>query len=326
LAVLIDPGRKVLRHPEVLAQMQRGERVWPVNVELDLTNCCNLACRWCNSKDIHNGQEMDTDLALGTLRELADGGTKAITFTGGGEPSLHPEFAGIVGTAKGMGLSCGVYTNGVEIAPLLAALPYLSWVYVSLDAVNPVNYEMTKGGPFFGIVRANIRRLVAENSNAAIGVGFLLDTVSYSMIPTAIREARAMGATYCQFRPVVMEGQGYSWVHYALDILSNLKAPDVYYSQERFIELMEGRNRNYTVCRAAELVPCIGAGGEVWVCPNTRGKRLIGNLSEGGFATVWEKRSEQLVGDDCRAACRNHALNETLEYICGEGGPHDGFV
>ena len=76
------------------------------------------------------------------------------------------------------------------------------------------------------------------------------------------------------------------------------------------------------------VVPCIGADGSLWVCPNTRMIRKLGDLNKESFREIWECRPVQFVGEDCRIACRNHELNRTLEFVCGKPlwDEHGAFV
>jgi MoaA/NifB/PqqE/SkfB family radical SAM enzyme len=319
----IEPWAKILRFPETLAKIQRGERVWPVNVEFDLSNRCNLTCRRCDFAYTHDGVMMEKPLVLCTLRQLADCGAKAVTFTGGGEPTMSPHFVLAARTARELGMDVGVYTNGTNQRPVSEALDCLTWLYVSLDEVDAGSYLEMKGANRFVDVLDNIQRWARHA--ATVGVGFLLHDGNWRDADDMVALGVGAGASYVQFRPTVGLPD-YSWVPDALAALGAWDDGFVYISRQRFLDMMAGEwERGYTRCRASELVPCVGAGGEVWVCPNTRGTRFLGNLRDKPFADIWERRRPQFVGDDCRVSCRNHALNETLEYVCSEA-EHGNFV
>lgn len=319
----IDPWRKILRYPEVMAKIQRGERVYPLNIEVDLANTCNLRCRWCAFAYTHDSQQLPYDLALRVIGECADVGVKALTFTGGGEPTTHPRFAEICRAAHEGGLAVGLYTNGLRRQPLVDAAPYLSWAYFSIDEATPKQYHVSKGVHKFWTVLENVQGLVGKT---VVGMGFLLHAGNYRQAPKMVELAGGSGANYCQLRPLVGE-RDYSWLPECLGILRGLRCSAfVRISFERFEQLLSGdTSRCYAVCRGSELTPCIGAGGEVWVCPNTRGLRSLGNLHDATLREIWAGREQQMVGEDCRVACRNHALNETLEYVCS-AAPHMEFV
>ena len=323
---MIDPSGKILRHPGVLMRMRNGERIWPLNVEMDLSNRCNAKCRHCSFAHLHDGSLLPTALACHILADLAEGGMQAVTLSGGGEPTTHPDFAVIAHAASAYGLAVGVYSNGLSAIPLVGAMDALAWVYVSLDALDDADYRQIKRVSGFWQVVDTIGHLVTlrQGSVPTVGVGFLLNSGNWRDAAGMAALADGLGADYAHFRPIVGLPD-YAWVTDALPTLDALVSDSVYVSHGRFVELRDGTPRGYTVCRASELVPCIGATGTVWVCPNTRGLRRLGNLHEESFAAIWARRPEQVVGLDCRVACRNHALNGTLEYVCG-GGPHDAFV
>jgi len=268
---------------------------------------------------------MDTRLAKAILAELTDVGTLAVTFTGGGEPTMHPNFIEIVREAFKLGLKLGLYTHGVDVSRLLPVLGCFSWVFVSLDDSDPQAYAEHRGRDAWRDVIANIGLLGQRGTT--IGVGFLIHGGNWQRISDMI--ALELNCDYKHFRPVVGL-EDYDWVKPALPILEAISLRnDVTVSMQRFLDLWDNSRklyrRGYSKCRACALTPCIGADGTLWVCPNTRGLRKIGDLKTQTFRDAWAQRTEQLVGDDCRIACRNHDLNVTLEYICSEG-VHQEFV
>lgn len=325
----IDPQRKILRYPEILARMQAGLRAWPINIELDMSNQCNLKCAHCDFAHTHNSQEMSPELASQVLNELAAGGTRAITLTGGGEPTLNADFAAIARHAAALDLRLGLYTNGVDVSRLIPALDKFAWVYISLDEASQESYKIQKGADRFNQVTRNIKALVGEESKPTIGVGFMIHPSNMNQIPEMVSLKDQLGVDYIQFHPTVGLTD-YSWVRGIRHLLRHLQQQEnIHVVLQRFHDLgmnQHGKHeRGYTVCRGSELVPCIGASGEVWVCPNTRGLRKLGDLSQESFKQVWLRRPEQYVGTDCRVACRNHFLNQTLEYVCSHG-IHEEFV
>jgi MoaA/NifB/PqqE/SkfB family radical SAM enzyme len=321
---LIAPEKKILRHPTLLAAMRYGARVNPVNVEMDLSDACNLKCQWCAFAYMRRPVVMGLSLATKILDELASAGVRAITFSGGGEPTMNPAFAEIVEYAAGLGLSLGLYTNGLLVGRVLPVLSYFSWVYVSLDAASRQAYRATKGVDAFEQVTGNVRQLVETKEDTILGLGFLLNGDNWRQVRHMASLRHTLGVDYVQFRPVVGL-RDYRWVPMTLGMLDEFENEHVIVSRQRFLELLYKAEREYSLCRASELVPCVGADGTLWVCPNTRGLRSLGDLKERTFDELWQARPAQPVGDDCRAACRNHFLNQTLDYVCGDG-PHDDFV
>lgn len=319
----IDPTRKILRHPRTLQALREGEQVWPINIEFDLSDRCNLNCTHCAFAHTRANVDMTLPLAEKILTDLALVGVKSITLTGAGEPTMCPDFPAIVKAIKQRGFALGMYTNGIRYFP--RAFAQMDWLYISLDAHDKASFREIKGVDGFDKVLETALSFREEPHDTVVGVGFLLGEHNVVHIPAMAGLGIRMGADYVQFRPIVGL-ESYEWTEDALYLLDDLhfRTP-IYYPAQRFLDLRDKPERGYSVCRASALVPCVGAEGELWVCPNTRSLRSLGNLAEHSFAELWRERPVQMVGEDCREMCRNHRLNQTLEYVCSSG-PHDDFV
>lgn len=322
----IAPATKILRYPAVLAAMQRGERVYPLHAELDMSGICNAHCGHCRFGDGRQGGDvMGEALAYRIIDELVGVGARAVTFSGGGEPTCSPAFEAAVCYAAHEGLAVGVYTNGILRDRVLRIKGVTDWVYVSLDADNREDYEAIKGVDAFGQVCDTIRSLAYSAHRGVVGVGFLLTAGNWHRAEAMQRLGKGLGVDYVQFRPVAGL-MTYAWVP---DALVELERIGAMHAPERFAQLYDHwrgvYERGYSECWASELGPCIGSDGTVWVCPNTRGLRSLGNLGEESLMDIWERRATQRVGDDCEPTCRHHALNQTLALVC-EQQPHEAFV
>ena len=69
-----------------------------INFEIDLTNGHNHRCSFCQWGHWiqTNRATLSGDIVIKTLPELIKFGTKAITWTGGGEPTIHKDFFNIL--------------------------------------------------------------------------------------------------------------------------------------------------------------------------------------------------------------------------------------
>jgi MoaA/NifB/PqqE/SkfB family radical SAM enzyme len=89
-------------------------RIIPIHIQLVPTNRCNGTCPWCSCSEVDRSLE----LSMGEIRELieffAARGTRAVTITGGGEPTLHPNFLEIIAEFKKYGISIGLVSNGIK--------------------------------------------------------------------------------------------------------------------------------------------------------------------------------------------------------------------
>lgn len=340
----IDPAQKLFAHMDRLLVLQEGGMPVPVNVEIDLSNRCSLGCEWCHFAYTHTrgplkgkrakpdgaiagGDLMDTELAFSIIDQLADAGVCSITWTGGGEPTLHPDFDDVIEHAAGR-LAQGIYTHGGHIDDDRAALlkEHLTFVYVSLDAANADDYKRDKGVDRFHQVCSNVVRLVEADGDAAVGVGYLVTPTNWRRVWEAASLVHKLGADYIQFRPTIMYEQGHpdalaedtAWVTRALEELQQLAHFDhVIVDTDRFRVYQEWAGHSYHTCFWSGLQTVITPNGKAWTCVNKRehpGAEL-GDLSQEPFSDVWSRSRIAKVSSDCRVMCRGHLPNVALNQI-----------
>jgi molybdenum cofactor biosynthesis enzyme MoaA len=154
---------------------------------------------------IPGGDLLDTDLIIRVLKEFSLTAVNSVTWTGGGEPTLHPDFETITGYAYKEGVEQGMYTNGAHISRERAEhiKTGFKWVYISLDADSAFDYKRMKGVDKFSDVLQGLEYLSRSPGDAVVGVGYLLTRDNFYSIPGMVELAKRMGADYCQFRPTL---------------------------------------------------------------------------------------------------------------------------
>lgn len=354
----IDPRGKVLRHLDRLAGWAAGEKPAPVTLEWDLSNRCPYGCTGCHFAHTHSkgpltrtaralplahdrgGDLADTGLVLRVLEEAKAAGVRAIVWTGGGEPTTHPDWLEIVTHAYGLGLEQGLYTLGALIRPAQAAVAreLLTWVVVSLDHADAETYAREKRTlpGLFGEACDAVRQLVG--GRATVGVSFLLHAGNYTeALPAMLPLGRELGADYVTFRPLVETSPAApgvvlgdrSWVARADLMLPMLAAEaGVEVDVARFREWAAWTGHGYRSCTGIRLNATITPDGRMWVCPNRRefAGSCIGDLREASFTEVWARHPGHVwVDQDCRAMCRLNEVNKALDVIATPR-PHEAFV
>jgi len=347
---------KVFAHLDRLAGWQRGEKPAPVTVEWDLSNRCVLGCQDCHFAHTHikgpwasklrvlpmayesTGDLADIDLVQRVLPEMAKVGVKGIVWSGGGEPTTHPDLHHAAMAAYGVGLEQGMYTLGGTLnrgtAFLLSSL--MTWIVVSLDCVDAETYAKEKGVPPERFDAAcHAIRYLAEAKGAVIGVSFLLHGENYTGAWDMLALARELGATYTTFRPAirVMPNRpnecidDRKWIHQAPLMLEYLaREPDVEVDPARFAAYANWDGHGYTECHGPRLNTTITPDGRVWICPQRRGVTPIGDLRFQSFADIWSKHpGHYTVDEGCRVMCRLHGVNEQLAAIAAPR-QHEAFL
>src|SRR5512136_2021986 len=81
----------------------------PISINLDLTSACNFSCPFCvDSKLINSGKSLTLTEAEETIDTLHSHGLLSVILIGGGEPTLHGDFAEIVRYIKNKRLQIGI--------------------------------------------------------------------------------------------------------------------------------------------------------------------------------------------------------------------------
>jgi MoaA/NifB/PqqE/SkfB family radical SAM enzyme len=357
MTTFINPKSKLFQHMPTLALIQKGERPAPVNVEIDLSNRCSLGCSWCHFAYTHTkgplagkvqgpenaisgGDLMDKQLAVNVLEQLHEAGVRSITWTGGGEPTLHPNFDDIIVKASFCLLEQGMYTHGGHIDKSRASLikSAFTWVFVSLDECTADTYKAGKGVNRFEAACTGIRNLVAAEGKATVGVGFLIHEGNWKDIHAMVRLGRELGADYVQFRPTVhfeqnepgkLQESDTTWIRHAMGRLNAYKHDAfVIADQDRFHQYANWRGHGYKTCNWSALQTVITPNGKVWRCTNKREHpdALLGDLSVESFETMWARSGGPCAVDGaCRVLCRGHISNQVLDGVMTEM-PHANFI
>lgn len=349
----INPSGKVLRYPEKIAALRRGEFFPPVGVEIDLTNRCNLGCKFCHFGYTHSrgflagksklayeamGDEMDFDLLCRVLVEMLKADVKSVTFTGGGEPTLYPRFIEALERAH-TAFDVGLYTNGtlIDDAKAEAIKRYCKWAVVSIDEPNPTEYAKIKQADKFDAAIAGARRIKAAEGNAIVGLSFLVGKhQTMQDFIDAAELGRDVKADYVEFRPRILfdennpsvANEDTDWVSKTIEELEFVQG---FYSNvdariEQF-ELYADYKRTYQTCYGIMFTGVITPNGKMWKCVNRRGfpDSCIGDLNSESFVDVWAKQKPHTDFAKCRVLCRANVMNRTLDSVM-QPIPHEAFI
>ncbi len=130
----------------------------PSTVCFRVTRYCNARCGFCLAPP--DGAHPPAAVLVQRLDWLAARGVRIIHFCGG-EPTIHPALAELLGHVRGQGGSSLMTTNGISLpAPLLAALCASgTQVKVSLHGDRP-HHDATVGRAAFDLATGNLLRLL----------------------------------------------------------------------------------------------------------------------------------------------------------------------
>lgn len=348
---------KAAWHIEKIARLRDGLQIIPSHVQLVLSDLCNQACHFCayrrdggfsteqfgemkDGKLVKNpNRRIPRDKAVEILNDCANVGVKAIQFTGGGEPTAHPEHIDIFKHAKWIGLKTGLVTNGLVMREP-EVLANMDWVRISLDAGYANTYESIRESKGFDKVLKNIEALVDFDTPCVIGVGFVITRDNCGEIMQACRIANNLGVAYIRFSAMFSdEGSSYyKGVEYEIEEVlrgvkntkgSSLRIVDLF---SRRIDDLDQGSPKHSFCGYQNFTVYIGGDQKVYRCCTTsytkRGE--VGDLKEQTFKewlTSWEKE-EAYSKFDARSChhCQFHSANEVINYVVNSESTHVDFV
>lgn len=350
-------SHKLLYHPQWVSDWLQYKPVYPLTVEVGLTNACNHRCIFCALDYRDNKQDyIDKDILCDTLSDMAKLGLKSVVLAGEGEPLLHPDYLYIARYCYDIGLSIGMSTNGVLLDNQI--LNYLSWIRFSVGGYQD-NYQVihdTVGGQYtkaMSKIDHAVRYKHLHHLPVTIGVQtVLLDNNVDDIIPLArlLKELEVDYYTVKPFSKHPLSKCNFDIDYKAMDNLGDvlLRMADdkfcVYFRQHCMNK--KGCKKDYDKCYGIDSMSYIDARGDVWPCIAYLGHQFAipdmdydvsmsaayGNISCNKFKDIFDSANKAIIADKinsdlsaCREMCR---LDEVNSYLHRLRHPdlHDNFI
>ena len=332
---------------KILSHLNKGE--FPIHVQIDPTLYCNQNCIWCHFRTGVNFNDPDRKkgklehLPFKLFDKLIDDCKKlkveAITFGGGGEPLIYPNFDNILKKINKLGIKFGVISNGARVleGELLKELSKAQFIRFSIDAFFQDTYEKLHRTKFkVDDVFDNIEKLKKLNPDIIIGTSFLTCKYNYNEIMMFALNSATCGADYVQYRPVAYKKNlENGMLKYIDEITKKLNFAKESYDDDKFkVFLQEHRyeyaitkKRDYDICRAINYTLSIGADAKVYPCCAWKYTKryAYGDLKKESLKDIWKKRYKTFSVKDC-PHCWLDEANKILDYIITEPKIHKEFI
>jgi organic radical activating enzyme len=198
---------------------------------------------------------MPLEKVIATLREFKAMGAAAITITGGGEPTLHPDFSEILYRADSLRLQTGLVTNGALLDTVLVkSLRLLTWLRVSVSDDR------------------NVEELLSVLSKVRKGIPAIKGwAFSYVLTAKPDYDKLALVVKYANYHK-------FTHVRIVSDLLDTENVPDMAVVRQELrsrigikdsLVIYQGR-KDHTVgakkCWISLLKPMIGTNGNIYPC------------------------------------------------------------
>jgi len=333
-------GKKIFYHPENITALKQGKRPFPITLEIDLTNRCNHNCSFCNyAERINTSRDsLDTSVLKTRLKEAKTLGTKAVVFSGGGEPMLHKDYFEIIDFTKQVGFDVGTISNGSIIAEnnVDTIVKSLQWIRISLAGGDRDSYKKVQGVDQFDKIIENLKLLsdvkIKKNNQFNIGIRTLVTPENVHTLINLARIIKNFKINYLQFAPdQYTTDKGLFWNNETTRTIFNevkeiLKTENINLLGTAFMR--EQEKLDYpTTCYAHFFKGAILAEGDYAFCQNVKDhtqkdiqKYLIGNIYKSTLSEIW---SSDMIKDieswvrpnNCGLFCKHMAINNSLEEV-----------
>jgi MoaA/NifB/PqqE/SkfB family radical SAM enzyme len=329
-----DFGKKIFFHPENIVSYKQGLRPFPLDVEIDLTNKCNHRCNFCFCAEhiAKDKSTLDKDTIIKRIEEVKVLGCKAISFTGGGEPTMHPNFSSILEFTHSLGIDCGLLTNGSMIYKYDDyMLKYLQWIRISLAGGDRDSYKLVQGVDQFDKIINDIKVLSQKkkkvNSKLNIGIRVLVTMENLETVVSLAEILKGEAINYIQFAPDMYTNDGGRFWNSQQTKVAFQKVEEILQDCEIKVltsgYLKHQDSLSYVQkCYAHFFKVTITAEGNLIFCKNARGesKFIIGNIYNNTLKEIWageknKKLESYIKPSNCNLFCKSMQLNTSMEYI-----------
>jgi len=180
----------------------------PVEVEIEATNRCNLACPMCNRS------QMDRplgDMSWETFKKIVEqtkNTAEIYYFCGLGEQLMHPLLPKMINYCNNVGAATGLPTNAhflgqSETEALLQNQP--SFLVISLDAMTKETYAKIRvGGDFKRVVENTkyyLKRYLKEKPKTQLVMQFVDQEENHTELVEFIKYWKGQGAPLVRIKP-----------------------------------------------------------------------------------------------------------------------------
>lgn len=331
-------GTKLIHHLEILNKWKKGETIYPIFVEISPTDACNHKCVFCAYDYLERKHNfIDAEKFKNTCDELHKLGTKALFYSGEGEPLLHKELPNIIEHVAKLGFDQALNTNGVLLTGdrIERIVPHMSWIRTSVNGVSETDYANVHkvDKKYYNVVLNNLENAAnfskQRNLKTAIGVQCIYLNQPIDDLKNHIKRIRDTGINYVSIKQFNEHPSNPFKLDAPLPNPDELKALEALSTDDFQVTIrleLETREwkRPYTRCLALPFFAEIVANGDVYACGPHLGEKdfCYGNIYDSDFKSLWSTQGRSAVEEHvcsikdldktCMPNCRLDQINRLL--------------
>lgn len=302
----------------------------PITADIFLTNYCNNHCPYCtygrwDLESKEHAEYTHFEDFVKYAKRLIELGVKGFILTGGGEPTINPDFEKITNWLEENNIDYGINTN-------FNILKYFkpNYLKVSLDAYDEESYKAYRGVNAYSKVRANIIAYDEwrKKNNAKTTLGIQMVASNIETLNKFYSANKDLPVDYIAMRPMESTCGNY----YKEDLTPDSK-PEIILSAIKTLAAIDPRvqpnykwemlNYKPSKCYAQWSQIAINEKGEVMYCCH-KPYEIVGNIMD---EDILEKKKNYMTNiSKCDVPCRLSAPNKLLDMINNEKSSHLNFI
>jgi len=241
---------------EIIKQMllwKKGEKAGPISIHLDLSNRCNLRCKFCWQRSheriglVDTKNEISEERLLKLVKEAHDLGVKDWLLSGGGEPMLRTETCiKVMKEIKKYGMFGDIITNGCFLnEENIKELVHIGWDRIRFS-INGSDKEIhdsivSKDGTFTEVIKnielINKYKREYRKQKPEIGFNTVINSLNYRDFPNIVVLLKRLNGCLLNVQNVILYSDdekiyalnkeqikdAYIYLKKALDLANNYK-------------------------------------------------------------------------------------------------------
>jgi len=337
---------KIFHFPEKLNSFLEEEVTAPLYVRVKPINLCNHGCFFCvysTGFRVKDGAEVDhvisgmhedmkeqdtipTEKMMQILDDFWRMKVKAVTYSGGGEPLMHPDIVKIMQATLDYGIDLSIITNGQNLVKDRAAvLAKAKWVRVSMDYTNGEQMKRFRNVPekSFNSVINNIQNFAkVKNKDCDLAVNYIVHKDNCTNLYEFTEILKFAGVENVRFSPMytpdfyTYHAEIAEKVNSQLAQIQNLVDGNFTVNSTYNIEPGSSHSnvRSYKKCYIMQTVPVVGADLNVYACHNKAydNTGCIGSLKDKSFYDLWysQETKDYMASFNAKHRCMHECSND----------------
>lgn len=278
---MFESPTRILLHRDRIEKIISNKIVQPATIDIELSWSCNHACEWCAYDEYHKKSYLSAEKIREIISYCKENNINWVILSGGGEPTLNPDFKEIIYILESEKINYALFTNGSMLEKYSDIFGmYCRYLRVSLDSGTSNTYSKVHRVPESEFLRIlnSLMTIKKRLINCYYGLSYVITENNYDEIPKFVDLANNLEVNEILIRKDLRYPDKKYPVNWDL-IRKYPKLSIDWRDSEEHI--------NYSpICYGSKLKLVIDADGNIPVCLRHR-ELIAGNIYENNIKEIW---------------------------------------